>query len=345
MLIGISGKISSGKDTVGKIICYLTAQQKLHKDWKHVKNIEFDHSILQFINNETPKDFLYNKVFNIKKYADKLKDFVCILIGCTREQLEDHEFKNKELGEEWDKFAFYRENTIKPLRIYSYREEAEKDVQIFKGGKVEILKMTPRLLLQIIGTECIRDKVHPNAWVNALFADYKSNLCDNGIFATIKMENGSTISWIPNPILEPNSYPNWIITDMRFPNELEAVKSRGGISIRVNRDKTNNEVTEKERISYARNQLKSKYGIEISEYPNEVSIKTDEHLYKNGKLNSIYVAEFNELCDSYKRKEFKEHPSETALDDAEFDYTIENNSTIEDLIHTVSLILKREKII
>lgn len=30
-------------------------------------------------------------------------------------------------------------------------------------------------------------------------------------------------------------YPNWIITDMRFPNELQAVKDRGGITIRVNR--------------------------------------------------------------------------------------------------------------
>ena len=37
--------------------------------------------------------------------------------------------------------------------------------------------------------------------------------------------------------------------------------------------------------------------------------------------------------------------AETALDNAEFDYIIENNSSIEDLIHTVSLILKREKII
>ena len=29
----------------------------------------------------------------IKKFADKLKDIVCLLIGCTREQLEDQEFK------------------------------------------------------------------------------------------------------------------------------------------------------------------------------------------------------------------------------------------------------------
>ncbi len=42
---------------------------------------------------------------------------------------------------------------------------------------------------------------------------------------------------------------------------------------------------------------------------------------------------------------FKEHESEIALDTATFDYTIDNNGTLEDLIHTVSLILKKEKII
>ena len=39
------------------------------------------------------------------------------------------------------------------------------------------------------------------------------------------------------------------------------------------------------------------------------------------------------------------HPSETALDNAEFDYTIENNGTLEDLIEKVKQILTKEKII
>ena len=34
---------------------------------------------------------------------------------------------------------------------------------------------------------------------------------------------------------EKVNYPNFIITDTRFENELEAVKKRGGITIRVNR--------------------------------------------------------------------------------------------------------------
>ena len=40
-----------------------------------------------------------------------------------------------------------------------------------------------------------------------------------------------------------------------------------------------------------------------------------------------------------------EHISETALDDAKFDYVIENNGTIEELIEQVKKILIKEKII
>jgi hypothetical protein len=39
------------------------------------------------------------------------------------------------------------------------------------------------------------------------------------------------------------------------------------------------------------------------------------------------------------------HPSETALDDAKFDYTIENNGTLDELVEKVRVILIREKII
>ena len=58
---------------------------------------------------------------------------------------------------------------------------------------------------QKLGTEAIRDGLHINAWVLALMADY-------------------------------DKIYNWIITDVRFPNEAEAVKERGGIVIRVNGD-------------------------------------------------------------------------------------------------------------
>ena len=209
-----------------------------------------------------------------------------MLIGCTREQLEDREFKEKELEEEW---WYYKDSLFTERMLpYTDNKELEDDLTYY------IVKLTPRLLLQLLGTECGRQILHPNIWVNALMSEYKSSLCNDGKFVTKTNPDGSTLSWIPHPLMEPETYPNWIITDMRFPNELEAIKSRGGISIRVNRPYTT-------------------------------------------------VVGGNGIPATFNQNQF--HPSETALDNAEFDYTIENNSTIEDLIHTVSLILKREKII
>ena len=116
--------------------------------------------------------------------------------------------------------------------------------------------MTPRKMLQLIGTDLFRNQLHPNTWVNATFANYHDN--------------------------------NWIITDVRFPNELEAIKKHNGITIRINR------------------------GL----------------VERTGKMI-----------------QGPEHISETALDDAKFDYVIENNGTIEELIKQVKKILIEEKII
>jgi len=156
MLIGISGKIGSGKDTVGNIIEMLAATNDPTVNWE------------------------------IKKYAGKLKEIACILTGCTLEQLENQEFKKLQIGSDWG--------------------------------------MTYRELLQKLGTEAMRNGLHENVWVNALYADYKAKWVPTG--DSVAEEDVS---------LE-KEYPNWIITDMRFPNEFDAVKVRDGITIRVNRD-------------------------------------------------------------------------------------------------------------
>lgn len=81
------------------------------------------------------------------------------------------------------------------------------------GGKIEI--PTYRQVLQWVGTEAMRDVLHTNVWCNALFADYKGN-CKKGN-------------------CECNCYPNWLISDVRFPNESNAIKERGGLLIRLER--------------------------------------------------------------------------------------------------------------
>jgi len=164
------------------------------------------------------KDLVYNMLcelssvdFENKKFAYPIKWIVSVLIGCDIRQLEDRKFKEIELGEEWD-------------------------------------GLTPRKLLQLLGTEAGREIIHPNIWVNALFADYSKD-------------------------------SNWIITDVRFPNEAKAIKDKGGILIRINRPQY---------------------------LDNGLVIRKNEHL------------------------------SETSLDDYDkFDYVIENDGTVQDLIDKV----------
>lgn len=254
-LIGISGKIGSGKDTIGKIIQLLSEESDLNKwNWKNQEEV--------FCNlNEDPG---INCKWEIRKFADKLKDITCILLGCTREQLEDESFKNSYLSDEW-------------LDV-NYKVGKVDESTNFKN------KSTVRELLQVLGTEAMRNIIHNNIWINALFADYKPDELPGTLITGIEQMEA----------LNKSLYPNWITTDMRFPNELKAVKDRGGITIRVNRNKT----------------------------------KIVKH---DGGLVSINTT--------------KEHESETALDNAEFDYVIDNNSDILHLIEQVKQILIKEKLL
>ena len=210
-ILAISGRKGHGKDVVGKIIEYLTGESTVYP---------FDLNI----------DYSHKSNWEVKKFADKLKDIICILIGCTREQLENESFKSKELGEEWWYWYMERDGGYSPI-ILDYLTTTKKELKSYEGLK--LIKPTPRFLLQFIGTNLFRNQLHPEIWVNSLMSEYKSLY---GYQTTDSKINIGGIS-IPIPVLDIDKrvFPNWIITDMRFPNELEAVKKRGGITIRVNR--------------------------------------------------------------------------------------------------------------
>lgn len=126
--------------------------------------------------------------WEIKKFSGKLKQIASLLTAIPIEKFEDQEFKMSELSHEWD------------YLVPSY-------------GYMDMQAMTVREFLQRLGTDAVRDGLHPNAWVNALFADY-------------------------NPIRPdrlPYTHPNWVVTDVRFPNEAKSIKERGGIIVRVHR--------------------------------------------------------------------------------------------------------------
>lgn len=140
----------------------------------------------------------------------------------------------------------------------SYKFEDQEFKKTFLGPEWNVLglRISVRDFLQRLGTEGLRQGVHDNAWVNALMADY---------IGTYNLDTDRT------------TYPNWIITDCRFPNEAKAITERGGIIVRINRT-----------------------GI--------------------GPVN--------------------DHPSETSLDDHDFDFVIENSGDITFLTESVKALIK-----
>ncbi len=124
--------------------------------------------------------------WEIKKFAGKLKEVASIILGIPKTMFEDQEFKKKNLPQMWSDHG---------------------------------LPMTVRDFLQRLGTDALRQGLHPNTWVNALMMEYKE-VCFAG-----KDSEGADLF----------SYPNWVITDCRFPNEAIAIKNAGGIIIKVNR--------------------------------------------------------------------------------------------------------------
>lgn len=326
MIISCSGRIGSGKDTVGKIIQYLTDH---HKAGYRSPNTEWD------FNSYTKNNHDLKCKWEIKKFANKLKDIVCLLTGCTREKLEDHDFKNTPLGEDWIRYGyangFYKEYYHNgEVKTMMHNEECSKDryLQEYRTNWQTAYKheYTPRELLQIIGTELFRNQILNNIWVNSLFNDYISN--------NIKAEKLLGDKSTEINLKSENDLPNWIITDMRFPNELKAVKDRGGITIRVNRFKEGDKVywTDPDTTEFPEGASSGVYSI-IKIY--------DEFCLLSNDVGSETEVPYDEI----KLYIEDEHESETALDNAEFDYVIDNNGTIEELIEKVREILIKEKII
>jgi hypothetical protein len=271
-VIGISGKIGSGKDTVGSIIQYLTTSKEFqnsnsYEEFKYyVQTGEFHHT---------------THAWQIKKFAKKLKQIASILTGIPVKDLEKQEVKDRVLGDEWGMNHRFEKNG--------------ESIEDSDWVKHTMSVPTVRWLLQTIGTEAMRNCIHENVWVNALFADY--------VFTVTKVLKEKRTFGAVTGRTEEGEYPNWIITDIRFPNELKAVEDRGGITIRINR-------------------------------PYVLDSRTKKPI----ESNKQYV--FSETTASTHN-----HPSETALDDAQFKYTIDNNGTIEELIEKVREILIKEDII
>lgn len=268
MIIGINGYAGSGKDTVGKLI--QIASCKDIPEGVDLEDLISQYHILHewWIEEQSG--------WEIKKWAGKLKTIASMLTGIPVEKFEDQEFKKTYLGPEWNYWTISIIDNSKLLMQhgrFTSKQEAEEFIPYLKQTygefrmdyTVGMQQITVRQFLQELGTDGLRNGLHPNVWVNALMTDYVKG----PFYPEVPAERHAM-------------YPNWIITDTRFPNEAEAIKKAGGIIIRVDRP-------------------------------------------------------------GYKP--VNAHPSETGLDDWDFDHKIMNGSDLTSLLFTVGNILRKENLI
>lgn len=384
MIIGINGKIGSGKDTVGSIIQYLTSECGDPNSSRH-------RSYEAFLNKGggyAPRNFDQHYVSNweIKKFAAKLKTIASLLTGISVEKFEDQEFKKQEMSEEWG--------------------------------------MTYRVFLQKLGTETMRDGLHTNVWVNALFADVDRKIsieeekrlksiwknintrCTNSNYEKFHRYGGIGII---NEFKDFNDFVNWsllngytnkltldrkdgksnynkfncrwVTVDLQSFNKLKYTNSKSNYK-GVSKTKVNDKNSyiaqiqfkgKKENLGYFKTEEETKVAYD-KRYLEILKILEEENSQKLYKYKNIIITDMRfvnemeavkkrggitirvnrpcEICggSGYHKmscpvSKSGEHYSETAIDRSEFDYIINNDSDIQSLIEKVREILIKERLL
>lgn len=125
----------------------------------------------------TVADYLVEKRgFTKLAFADAVKDATAAIFGWPRSLLEGDTNESREWREQKDEW-------------WSQKTE---------------LHITPRNMLQLMGTEVGRGMIHPDLWIYAL---------EKRI----------------------DMYQNVVIADVRFPNEMKFIQEKGGFIVRVKR--------------------------------------------------------------------------------------------------------------
>lgn len=129
---------------------------------------------------DTVANYIIKNYDNWEKdsFAGTLKDAVSAIFGWDRKMLAGDTPEDREIREQKDEY---------------WSEKLGYDV-------------TPRIILQRFGTDCLRNHLHKNIWVDSLEKKIK------------------------------DTDKNIIITDCRFKNEIEMLKNLGATFIRVTRD-------------------------------------------------------------------------------------------------------------
>ena len=199
---------------------------------------------------DTIADYLVNiHEFRRESFANTLKDAVAQVFGWDRTMLEGRTKQAREWREQVDPWWAERLN---------------------------MPDLTPRLMLQLWGTEVCRRGFHDDIWIASL-------------------ENKLR-----------NSNDDIVISDCRFPNEIKSIKSQGGIVIRVVRgpepewyDHAVNYNAGAQRIGWAIGKdYLTRANVHASEY-SWVGTKFDYVLDNNGSMDDLYK-QINDLLQDHR---------------------------------------------
>jgi len=180
----------------------------------------------------TVGDILVEQGYKKVSFADKLKDGVATIFGWNRAMLEGDTDESRTWREQPDEF---------------WSNETKMEV-------------TPRLVLQLFGTDCLRNGFYDGVWVSLL----KKHILDN-----------------------PGDY---VIPDVRFRNEQNMIRELGGKVWQVKRGKDPEWFT---RAIFDNNNpetssLMNGFDIHESEYKwIDVNTKFDSILHNNSTLDDL----------------------------------------------------------
>lgn len=117
-----------------------------------------------------------------------------------------------------------------PLKYFTEQEYKEKELYYWNK--------TPRELLIWFGSEVIR-KNDPEHWIKALHLRLLNELLgassniNDALGEEIKWAKENKINYIEETVYCPKGF---VITDLRFPNEMQYLKSIGAITVKVTRE-------------------------------------------------------------------------------------------------------------
>jgi len=172
--------------------------------------------------------------FKRESFAGTLKDAVAAVFGWDRELLEGKTTESREWREQVDSWW---------------------------ADKLNMPNLTPRLVLQLWGTEVCRRNFHDDIWISSL--ENKLRNIDSDV----------------------------VISDCRFPNEFNTIKNLGGIIVRVKRS------SDPEWHSYAKGALAGniedilmlkEFGIHESEWA-WYGLEVDHIIDNTGTLDDLYT--------------------------------------------------------